>query len=82
MLTFSVIIYLFPLISIVIGIVGYFLFKKLSTPVTLVVLIIIIVALIWSNRAFGGWMFIYAMIACVAAFLTKLGTAKIKSKKP
>ncbi|MGP4041943.1 DUF2651 family protein [Gracilibacillus sp. D59] len=82
MLTIPLIIFLFPIISILLGIVGYFIFRNLSTPVALVALLGILAAVVWFNRSFGFWIFIYALLALIGAFVTKVITTQFKKKEP
>ncbi|WP_208590430.1 DUF2651 family protein [Gracilibacillus suaedae] len=82
MLTIPLIIFIFPIISIILGGVGYLIFKNLSAPIILVILLGIIAAIVWFNRSFGFWIFIYGFLAFAGAFLTKMVTTKMKSRKP
>ncbi len=74
--TIPLIIFICPIISILLGIIGYITLKKIYPPVFLVVIVGIIATFVWFNSTFTFWIFIYAFLAFAAAFATKVITTK------
>lgn len=72
------IIFVFPVISIVIGVLGYYLLTNIYTAPILVAIISVIAMFTVFNTSFWFWATLYTLLAFLTGLIIKL----LSSKKP
>jgi hypothetical protein len=68
---FFMILILFPIISVVIGIVGYLIFKNIYASPALVFISAMIALYLFFNETFLIWVFLYTLVTLVAGVIVK-----------
>lgn len=66
------IIFIFPIVSIILGIIGCYIFKNIYMTPLIVALISIILTFTIFNASFWFWAVIYTFLAFVAGFIIKV----------
>ncbi|MBP1970538.1 positive regulator of sigma E activity [Virgibacillus natechei] len=66
------IIFIFPIGSIILGAIGYFIFKNIYMTPLIVAFISIILTFTTFNSSFWFWVFIYTFLAFVSGFIAKV----------
>lgn len=62
----------FPIIAVLVGIIGAFLFKNIYAAPSIVAIVSIILMLTVFNLTFGVWVIAYTVLAFLADIITKL----------
>ncbi|RCW73090.1 uncharacterized protein DUF2651 [Saliterribacillus persicus] len=70
------IIFVFPMISILIGILGYYIFKNIYIAPILVAIVSVIATFTVFNTSFWFWATLYTLLSLMSALIVKLFTAK------
>ncbi|NQD64413.1 DUF2651 family protein [Bacillus haikouensis] len=68
---FFMILILFPLLSVLIGIVGYIIFKNIFISPALVFIIAMIALFLIFNETFLIWVFLYTIVTLVSGMIVK-----------
>jgi hypothetical protein len=66
---FFMILILFPIISVVIGIAGYMIFKNIFTSPALVFICAMIALYLFFNETFLIWVFLYTLMTLVSGVI-------------
>jgi hypothetical protein len=68
---FFMILILFPVLSVLIGIVGYIIFKNIFISPALVFIIAMIALFLIFNETFLIWVFLYTLVTLVSGMIVK-----------
>ncbi|UOR12858.1 DUF2651 family protein [Halobacillus amylolyticus] len=76
----QLVIFVLPVVSLILGAVGYFIFKNIYITPVIVAIAAIISTFVVFNSSFWIWVVIYTMLSLVSGFIVKLLSSKRRLK--
>jgi Protein of unknown function (DUF2651) len=70
--------FVFPLLAIGLGILGYYIFKKIYIIPLLVFIVSVIATYTIFNSSFWGWVFVYTLLSFGSGFVVRFFNSKKK----
>ncbi|WP_044022218.1 DUF2651 family protein [Bacillus sp. SG-1] len=72
----ELVLFVFPLLSIVLGILGYYIFRNIFIVPLLVFIASVIATYTIFNSSFWGWVFVYTLLSFGSGFVVKFFNSK------